>query len=193
MPRSILAWARRLASRPLAAKIYSRCGTLFPEIDVLQRLVGLDSPELDDGGLEIVAFLARDAQLVALDRHLDLELAVLDLAHQALGELLVDALLEQHGLANRVARRLLGRLELERGGVDLAPRQMRLQELVHLLQLEVVVGEHRHGALLALDRAVAALEVEARRDLAAHPGERVVDLGEVELGDDVETRHGAAP
>src|SRR5438270_8707402 len=126
---------------------------LFPEIDVLQRLLGLDRAELGDGGLEVVAFLARDAQLVALDRDLDLELAVLDLAHQALGELLVDALLEQHGLAHRVARGLFGWLELERGGIDLAPRQMRLQELMHLLQLEIVVGEHRHGALLALDRA----------------------------------------
>src|SRR5258707_15595399 len=132
MPRSILAWARRLASRPLAAKIYSRRGTLFPEIDVLQRLLGLDRPELDDGGLKIVAFLARDAQLVALDRHLDLELAVLDLAHQALGELLVDALLDEDGLAHGIARGFLRRLELERRGVDLAARQMRLQELVHL-------------------------------------------------------------
>ena len=93
----------------------------------------------------------------------------------------------------RVAGGLLRRLEVERAGVDLAPGQMHLQQFVHLLQLEIVVGDQRDRALLALDRAFAALEVEAGRDLALDPGDRVVDLGEIEAGDDVKARHGRRP
>src|SRR3546814_3332778 len=61
--------------------------------------------------------------------------------------------------------------------------------LVHLLQLQVVVGQDDDLALLALDRAFRALEVEPLIDLAADRIEGIVDLVHVGLGDDVEGRH----
>ena len=85
---------------------------------------------------------------------------------------------------------LFRRLEVERAGIDLAPGQMHLQQFVHLLQLEIVVGDEVERAFLALDRAFAALEVEAGRDLAVDPGDGVVDFGEIEAGDDIKARHG---
>src|SRR5277367_453875 len=46
---------------------------LVPEIDELERLLELEAADMGDGRLQIVALLAGDPQLVALDRGLDLE------------------------------------------------------------------------------------------------------------------------
>src|SRR6185369_3388470 len=70
------------------------------------------------------------------------------------------------------------------------PRQMHLQQLVQLLQLQLVIGDEFDPALLALDGAFAALEVEAGGDLAIDAGYRIIHFREIEPGDDVETGHG---
>ena len=67
---------------------------------------------------------------------------------------------------------------------------MHFQQLVHLLQLELVVGDDVEHALLTLDLAFAALEVEARPDLARNSGKGVVDFGKLDPRNDVEARHG---
>lgn len=69
------------------------------EIDILQRLVDLAFLDQRDGGLQVVAFLAADAQLVALDRDLHLDLRALDRLDDFLGEFALDTLLDQHRLA----------------------------------------------------------------------------------------------
>jgi hypothetical protein len=61
---------------------------------------------------------------------------------------------------------------------------------MELLQLQLVVGNEFDFALLSLDGAFAALEVEAGGDLAIDAGYRIVHFLEVEPGDDVETGHG---
>lgn len=66
---------------------------------------------------------------------------------------------------------------------------MDLQQLLDLAQLHLVIGENLEDALLIGDARFAVLEVEARRDLAGKAGERVVDLGEIETGYDIEARH----
>jgi len=73
--------------------------------------------------------------------------------------------------------------------LDLAARQMHLQELVHLLQLEVVIGDELDLSLVAVDRGFAALEIEAGRDLALDRGDRIIDLSEIDAGNDVKARH----
>src|SRR5579883_427957 len=177
-----------LAARHGAIKPHPLIGSIA-EVDVLQRLLELERAQALDRGLQVVALLAGDAQLVALNRRLHFELAVLDLAHEALAELLVDALLQEDRLPQAVARGLLGRLELESAGVDLAPRQVDFEELVHLLQLQLVIGKEDERPVLARDGAFAALEVEARGDLSREARESVVDFGEVEAGDDIEAWH----
>src|SRR5271155_1298251 len=67
---------------------------------------------------------------------------------------------------------------------------MHLQQLVHLLQLELVVGDDVEHAFLTLDLAFAALEVEARPDLAGNSRKGVVDFGKLDPRNDVEARHG---
>src|SRR5882724_4938092 len=67
---------------------------LVPEVHILQRLIDFHPTHQGDRFLEVVALLARDPQLVALDRGLDLEFRILDRLHDLLGELLVDALLD---------------------------------------------------------------------------------------------------
>src|SRR5262245_11524255 len=67
---------------------------------------------------------------------------------------------------------------------------MHPQEFVHLLQLQLVVGEQYQNALLASDRAFAALEVEAGCDLARHSGDSVINLGKVDPRNNVKARHG---
>src|SRR5207244_1266292 len=64
------------------------------------------------------------------------------------------------------------------------------QKLVHLLQLEFIVGADRQNTLLTLDGAFAALEIEACPDLARHTGKGIVNLSEVDPRNDVEARHG---
>ena len=163
------------------------------EIHILQRLLELQPAYQRDRLLQIVALLARDPELVALDRSLHLELAVLDRADDALAEFLIDALAQRHGLAHALPGGFLWILEVERAGIDLPPHHMHAQEFLDLAQLQLVIGKNGERAFGALDRGFAALEVEARRDLACQPGEGVVDLGQIELGDDVETRHGHTP
>ncbi len=61
---------------------------------------------------------------------------------------------------------------------------------MQLFQLQLVIGDQLDLALLALDRAFAALEVEAGRDLAIDAGEGIVNLGDLDPGNNIEARHG---
>src|SRR5205807_5526993 len=92
-------------------------------------------------------------------------------------------------LADGIARRLLWVFVIERPRLDLAPGQVHLQQLVHLFELQLVIGGQRDLALVARDRAFAALEVEPGRDLAVDAGDRVVDLGKLDPGNNIEARH----
>ena len=74
-------------------------GSSVAEIDILQRLIDLAFLDQRDGGLQVIAFLAADAKLVALDRDLHLDLRALDRLDDLLGEVALDALLDQHRLA----------------------------------------------------------------------------------------------
>ncbi len=67
---------------------------------------------------------------------------------------------------------------------------MPLQQFMHLLQLQVVVGVDGQLLLLPLHLAMRPLEVVSLLDLASHILQRVVDLGKVGLGNNVEAGHG---
>jgi len=58
---------------------------LIAEIKILERLFDFQTAGDGDCRLQVVALFAADPQLFALDRHLDLELAVLEFADQLLG------------------------------------------------------------------------------------------------------------
>src|SRR5690606_18202813 len=101
---------------------------------------------------------------------------------------------DENLLADRVSRSGLLRLPVEAERIELAAHEVALHQLVHLLQLERIVRDKGDLRTAAGDRRFRALEVEPRGDLALHAFDRVVDLGEVGLGDDVEAGHaGYAP
>src|SRR3954470_21806081 len=163
--------------------------SLVPEVHVLQRLLDLEAPDERDRFLQVVALFAADAELVALDRGLDLQLRVLDRLHDLLGELLVDALLDHDLLALGIARSALRILKFQSAGIELAPGDIALQQLLHLLQLHFVIGEEGDDLFLALDGAFRTLEIEPGVDLAPGAVDGVVDLGQVGLGNDIEGWH----
>src|ERR1700688_3155702 len=105
-----------------------RDGPSLAEVHELEGLRELEAADMGDGGLQLVALLPAHAQLVALDRDLELELAVLERVREALGQLPIDPLLDHDRLPERIARCPLGLLELEGRGIDLAPDEMALQE-----------------------------------------------------------------
>src|SRR5262245_17495275 len=139
-----------------------------------------------DDLLKIVAVLARDAHLIFLDRGLHANLAVLDEAHDLLGALDRDPLLERDLLAERTARALLDLTVRERLQRHAALVQARLEDVDDRLQLHVVRRGRVDVGLLDRHVALGALEVVARSDLAARLVERVGDLLHVDLARDVE-------
>ena len=74
----------------------------------MQGLLELEGADARDGGLEVVALLAGDAELVALDRGLHLELGVLDFAEpeKAYGNTLRQAVKLRQGIDRELAKKL---------------------------------------------------------------------------------------
>src|SRR6266446_1013817 len=165
---------------------------LEPQIHL--QLVLLAAHHLDHR-LQIVAALAGDADGLALDRPLDLELAVLDRLDDRLRFLRLDPLHEAEHLRDVLPALLEGSV------LEPAERDAALGHLLH---------QHRARGLQALLRGAADLQPLLRRgdlfqrrlrplevvsliDLLAGLLERVVDFLLVHLADDVEARHVTSP
>src|SRR4029079_10830939 len=166
-------------------------GRSVAEVRELHREVEVLPAQELHHGLQVVALLARDAHLRALDRRLHLELRVLDVFHDFAGLLGDYALLEIELLlrgAHRPGLRLAGVDGLQR---DVPLGQAFLQVLDERAQLEVVLGMELDRVVLAPDLERGAFEVEAVAELALRLVDRVVDLLQIELADDVERGHEA--
>ena len=87
--------------------------------------------------------------------------------------------------------RFLDLAVVERLQRDLAAHELLLEHLRDGLQPFLRRRLDLDRVVLQLDDAVGALEVEARRELAARLVDRVAHLLHVDLGDDIERRHGA--
>src|SRR5437868_8140182 len=164
------------------------------ESQIHLQLVLLAAHHLDHC-LQIVAALAGDADGVALDRSLDLELAVLDRLDDRLRFLRLDPLHEAEHLRDVLSALLEGSV------LEPAQRDAALGHLLH---------QHRARGLQALLRGAADLQPLLRRgdllqrglrplevvpliDLLAGLLERVVHFLLVHLADDVEARHVTSP
>src|SRR5207249_602196 len=115
--------------------------------------------------LEVVAVLARDADLVLLDRGLHLELRVLDEADDLPRLLDRDPLLERDLLLERPAGGLLDLAIRERLERYAALVETRLEDVDDRLELHVVGAEHEDLVRLEPELVLRALEVVARLDL----------------------------
>src|SRR5262249_37032242 len=141
--------------------------------------------------LEIVALLAADAQLIALDGDLDLQLRVLHALHHLARLVGGDALLEIDLLLGASRRAGLDRSRLQRLERHPALAEALAQDVGEGAHLEVVGRAQVERVLLASHLGRCAPEVEALADLAQRLVDRVVDLLEIDAADDVEGRHRA--
>src|SRR5262249_50175969 len=140
----------------------------------------------------VVALLARDAELVALDLVLDtLQAQTLQELADVAPLLRADADVERDRLAHRSLRRFLDLAVTERLQRNAALHELLLEHLCERLESLLALGVELDRLVLELDRAVGSLEVESRRDLARRLIDSVAELLEIDLGDDVEARHGA--
>src|SRR5882724_2284171 len=162
------------------------------EIDL--QLVLLAARQLDRA-LQIVTALPGDADGVALDGALDLELAVLDRLDDGLRLLGLDPLHEAEHLGDVLAALL------DRAVLEAAQRHAALGHLLHqdhAGRLQALLGgaadlQPLLGRAHLLERRLRALEVVALIDLLLRLLEGVVHFLLVHLADDVEARHVTSP
>src|SRR3989338_3215100 len=167
---------------------------LVHEILVLQREIGNRLLDKGDGILQIIAVLAGDAHGVALDAGLHLHLAVLEQLDNFLRQLDFHADLHFSGTLDLVAADLIDLLaDFQALDVHAALGQLAVEDVLHLAELEFVVGKHGELELGLLDTRVGTLEIEARADFLVGLLERVLDLGLVYFGNDVEAWHAVLP
>src|SRR3984893_3673377 len=158
-----------------------------PVVDELQRYVEIGLLQHGDDGLEVVALLGADANLVALDLSLDAFGAlVADELGDLLGVLAGDALFDGAAdLVGLTAGLRLVRIEGLHG--DVAPDELLLEDvdggLCSFLGGRVDLWPCHP---LPRDGRVGAAEVEAGDQLLAGLVQRIVDLLAVNLADDVE-------
>jgi len=132
------------------------------------------------------AVAAEDPHLGLLDLRLHFALGPLHELDDLPRLLDGDALLQFDPLPDAPAPGGFRRTAAQRLERNLALHKLRLQDVQHLLQLELVFGGEDQRVLLAPDVGGTPLEVEALRDLSRRLVDSVVDLLQVDLGGDVE-------
>src|SRR5882724_10105644 len=157
-----------------------------PVVRELDRDSEVLVPQQRDDLLEVVAVLARDADLVGLDRRLHLDLRVLGDPDDLLGLLDRNPLLERDLLAERAARRLLHLAVGERLERHPTLVETRLEDVHDRLELHVVGRHDGEVGLLERDLALRAFEIVARLDLPPRLVERIRNLLHLDLAGDVE-------
>src|SRR5690606_24309476 len=163
----------------------SGCMGSVTEVPELQGQAEVGPAQQGDGLLQLVAFLAVDAQLVAVDLAVHPEPGVLEHGLDLPGRLPLDALPDR-GILPRRGQAGLHRAELQAADVDAARGQALAQDVVHLLDLEVAGRAQGDGVSFQHEARVHALEVEAVVQFAVGPVHGVGQLVAVHLGDDVE-------
>src|ERR1700730_5257816 len=183
-PRTTTLGSRCAGAMPISV---GPTAAVSPVVDELQRYVDIGLLRHGDDGLEVVALLGADANLVALDLSLDAFGAlVADELGDLLGVLAGDALFDGAAdLVGLTAGLRLVRIEGLHG--DVAPDELLLEDVDGGLGAFLGGGGDVDGLLaLPRDGRVGAAEVEAGGQLLAGLVQRIVDLLAVNLADDIE-------
>ena len=101
------------------------------------------------------------------------------------GHIRGDTLADGYFLAEHTAGGLFWREIFHHPRGNSAPRQVTLQQFMHLAQFHIVIGNDGEAFILALDGAVAILEIETLVDFSAHAVKRVIHLREIGAGDNI--------
>src|SRR6516164_7371047 len=158
------------------------------EVRELQRHVELCPAQQCNRRLQVIALLAADAYLVALDARLDLELRVLHQPRDVAAGVGIDAVAQHHFLL-RSRERGVRLLDLQAGKIDAALGEPQLENLEHLPKLKIHLRLQRHGEVLELEARAGVLEIEALRELAVRLVDGVGHFVGIELGHGIEGWH----
>src|SRR6266496_2307131 len=157
-----------------------------PVVRELQRDAEVLRLHEGDDGLKVVAVLAGYAHMLLLDRGLNPDLRILDEAHDLLGLLHGDTVLERDALTQGAAGRRLGVLDRERLEVDAAAVELGLKDVEHGFELHVVGRGQDEVHLLLDDLVLRALQIVTRLHFPPGLVDGVGDLLHVHLARDVE-------
>ena len=181
----------RTAPRRRRKRTESVSGGSVPEVRELEGDAEVAFAQLRDDVLQVVALLAADAQLVTLGLALDtLEPEILDELVELARLVGGDPRIELGRLAHRASGCLLELAVLERLQRDPTLHELLLEHLAHRTEAVLGGGAHRELEVVGLDGRARPLEVVPGGQLSLSLVERVAHLLLVDLGDDVEGRHG---
>src|SRR5690606_28539942 len=180
--------ARTFASSSAPSSAGLPASKSVTEVLELQRDAEIALAQQGDGLLQVVALLAVDPQLLAVDLAVDLELGVLERGLDLLGRLALDAL-PDGDLLPRAGQVGLDVAELQAADVDAARGHALAQDVGHLPELEIAGRGLADHVVLQHELRVHALEVEAGGQFAAGLVDGVGQLVGVHFGHDVEGRH----
>src|SRR4029077_14287154 len=186
--RRSAAWVR--ASSTLPKICVARLRESVAEVRELQRHVELRCAQQDNRCLQVIALLAADAHLIALNARLPLELGVLHQARDFAAGVGIDTLPQHHFLL-RTRERGARLPDLQAREIDAALGKPQLEDLEHLPQLKIHLRLQRDGEILELEARAGVLEIEALRELAVRLVDGVGDLVGIDLGDRIEGGHAA--
>ena len=129
-----------------------------------------------------------DAELIGLDRNLDLGLQILNVLVDLLSESLVDSLDDMTDKTNRTTGRGLRVAPGDALDVDAALEKLAVKDIEDLTGHKVGGSADRKGLILLgkVDASTGVLKIVALRELAGSLLVCVVDLLHVDLGNDIE-------
>ena len=155
----------------------------------LQRTFEFHAAQQCHRRLQIVALLAVDAQLVAVDLRIDLQFGILERGLDFLRQLAFDALFDRYFLpaAGEIAFDVA---ELQAARIDAACDQTRAQDVGHLFELKFARCGLIDEFVVKRELRFHALEVEAGSQLAIGLIDSIGEFVKVDFGDDIERGHG---
>ena len=140
--------------------------------------------------MQVVAVLAGDAHGVALDAGLHLHFAIFDVLDDLFRQLDLHPHLDRAIALDLVAADFLDLVaDFQALDIHAALGQLAVEDFLHLIHLELVVGVNSEHHLSLLDARIGTLEVEARADFLVGLFDRILDFSLFYFGNDVERGH----
>ncbi len=144
----------------------------------MQRKVGDGLFDEGDGFLQIVAVFATDAHGVALDTSLHLQFAVLEVFHDLLGQFDLNARLHLTTALDLVAADLFDLVaNFHAFDVHTALGEPAVEDVLHLVQLKLIVRPHCEFQLGLFNARIRTFEVETRTDFFVRLLDGILDFG----------------
>lgn len=164
------------------------------EVSVLDREIGNRFGNERNTRLQIVALGTLHSNFVALNRSLNLELAVLDQLDDLFGQIGLNSVLDLQLLLDLVTGDFLDRLMIQAfDALLLLLFHGRKKKVLDLVEVEVGITIKRDDFILLIQLKLGrcSLEVIAIINLARYDIDRILHCHHVNFGGEIKSRHGA--